>query len=201
VVNPAFIMLPLMVTEYFKGGPLHLGMLESAFGFGMIAGGLLMGVWGGFRKKIVTALVGVVAMGFAIMLIGFTPADAFFMAVISVGAAGVMNTIENASFFAIFQTKVEPHMQGRVFTAMQSAIIAVVPLSLLVIGPLVDRFGVSVFFVIAGICSMIFGGLSLFVPAILRIEENGHKEDETHDDDNEKGIELGSGVILTAIDD
>jgi DHA3 family macrolide efflux protein-like MFS transporter len=123
------------------------------------------------------------------------------MAVISLGVAGVMNAIENASFFAIFQAKIAPHMQGRVFTVAQSAIIAVVPLSLLVVGPLVDQLGVSVFFVIAGIGGIICGSVCLFIPAIMNIEENGYKVDEEYDGANEEKLELDAGMVLTSPDD
>jgi DHA3 family macrolide efflux protein-like MFS transporter len=49
-----------MVREYFGGNALHLSWVESAMGIGMIAGGTLLGVWGGFKSKILTSMVGLI---------------------------------------------------------------------------------------------------------------------------------------------
>lgn len=54
VLNPVSTLMPLLVTNHFKGTAWHLGALEAAIGIGIIAGGLLLGVWGGFKKRIVT---------------------------------------------------------------------------------------------------------------------------------------------------
>ena len=63
---PAFALLPLLVTEHFGGGALQLGALEAAAGAGMIVGGVLLSVWGGFKRRIYTSLLGVGAMGVGI---------------------------------------------------------------------------------------------------------------------------------------
>ncbi|RPI48802.1 MAG: MFS transporter, partial [Chloroflexi bacterium] len=56
VVNPGFALMPLLVTQHFGGGALELGWLESAWGVGMLAGALLLSVWGGFRRRVYTSL-------------------------------------------------------------------------------------------------------------------------------------------------
>ena len=63
VVNPAFSLMPLLVTDHFGGGALQLGWLQSAWGVGMLAGGLLLSVWGGFRRRIYTSLMGLIVAG------------------------------------------------------------------------------------------------------------------------------------------
>jgi DHA3 family macrolide efflux protein-like MFS transporter len=55
-LNPAFALLPILAVKYFGGGALEIGWLDAASGIGTVAGGLLLSVWGGFRKKIVTIL-------------------------------------------------------------------------------------------------------------------------------------------------
>ena len=54
--NPAFSLLPLLVTNYFGGKALHLGWLEAAVGIGVLLGGLVLSAWGGFRRRILTSL-------------------------------------------------------------------------------------------------------------------------------------------------
>ena len=53
-----------------------------------------------------------------------------------------MNPITNGPFFAVLQSSVRPDMQGRVLSLVQSGSVAMVPLSLLVAGPVADALGV-----------------------------------------------------------
>jgi DHA3 family macrolide efflux protein-like MFS transporter len=67
--NPIAALMPLLVTRHFGGGALQLGWLEASFSAGVIIGGIVLSVWGGFRRRIVTALCGLVGMGIGFMLI------------------------------------------------------------------------------------------------------------------------------------
>lgn len=60
---PSFSFLPLVVTRHFGGEALELGWINSANGFGFVAGGFILSVWGGFRRRTTTALVGPVGVG------------------------------------------------------------------------------------------------------------------------------------------
>ena len=51
VINPGFSLLPIVVTDHFRGGALELAYLQSAGGIGMIIGGLVLGVWGASRTR------------------------------------------------------------------------------------------------------------------------------------------------------
>ena len=59
---PTGALLPILVTKHFNRGALELGLINSAEGIGIIAGGILLSVWGGFKKKIVTSMIGVVSL-------------------------------------------------------------------------------------------------------------------------------------------
>jgi DHA3 family macrolide efflux protein-like MFS transporter len=65
-------------------------------------------------------------------------------------------------------------MQGRVMSLVSSSTSAMMPLSLLVAGPVADAVGVRAWYVFGGVVTVIVGLASLAVPAILAIEENGH---------------------------
>lgn len=62
-IIPAFSLLPLMVKDYFGGNAIQLGWVESAMGIGVFAGGVLLGAWGGFQRKILTSMLGLMGMG------------------------------------------------------------------------------------------------------------------------------------------
>ena len=67
---PAFSLLPLMVTDHFGGEALELAWINSAHGFGFIAGGLILGIWGGFKRRTFTAIVGLVGLGLGSLAFG-----------------------------------------------------------------------------------------------------------------------------------
>ncbi len=170
VLNPAFSLLPLLVTGHFNGDALQLGFLEAMFGLGLVAGGILLGVWGGFKRKIVTTLLGLIGMGMATLVVGFTPPTMFYVAVLGAFAIGYMNSFVNGPIFAIMQTTVAPEMQGRVFTLIGSLSGLMTPIGLMIAGPLADKFGVQSWFVVGGFVTMVMGVSGFFIPMIMNVE-------------------------------
>ena len=171
VVNPAFSLLPLLVKAHFGGGALELSWVESAWGIGMVAGGLLLSVWGGFQRRIYTSLTGVLGMGAAILGVGVLPAGALYVALGLFLLAGLMNPIANGPLMAILQSRVAPEMQGRVFSLLSSLVTAISPLSLAVAGPLADLIGIQPLYLIAGVSILGLGFLALLTPAVVHVEE------------------------------
>jgi len=172
VINPAFSLMPLLVTDHFKGGALQLGWLESGWGVGLVVGGLLLSAWGGFRRRVYTSLTGLVVQGVGIMLLGLAPANALWLAVAGMFLAGAMNALVNGPLFAVLQGSVAPEMQGRVFTVVMSMSAAAWPLSLAVAGPIADLVGVRPWYVVGGAVSVIMGLGAFFVPVIVNVEQN-----------------------------
>jgi DHA3 family macrolide efflux protein-like MFS transporter len=174
ITTPAFSLMPILVTKHFGAGALQLGWLESGWGIGVVIGGLILSAWGGFRRKVVTSLTGVVGIGIGMLIVGASPASTLVLAVAGMFLAGFMNPITNGPFFALLQSRVEADMQGRVLGLVQSASAAMMPLSLLVAGPIADAFGVRVWYLVGGAATVLAGLISFFVPAIMHVEDNGH---------------------------
>jgi DHA3 family macrolide efflux protein-like MFS transporter len=172
LLNPAGTLMPLLVTRHFNGGVWHLGAVESAWSVGMIAGGLLLGVWGGFKRKIVTSLTGLVALGLGALLIGLAPGWAFGLAIAGQVVLGMMNPLVNGPLFAILQDRIAPEMQGRVFTLVGSLAGLMAPLGLAIAGPVAERLGIQVWFWIGGICCILMGAGSFLIPAIMQLEDS-----------------------------
>jgi MFS transporter, DHA3 family, macrolide efflux protein len=173
VTTPAFSLMPILVTKHFGGGALQLGWLESGWGIGVVAGGLVLSAWGGFRRKVVTSLAGIVGAGIGMLVVGCSPAGALAVAVAGMFLSGFMNPIINGPFFALLQSNVDADMQGRVLGLVQSASAAMMPMSLLIAGPIADALGVRVWYLLGGSATLLIGVLSFFVPAIMHIEQNG----------------------------
>lgn len=171
-LTPAFSLLPLLVSEHFGGGAPQLSLLEAISGIGMVAGGLLLSVWGGFRRKIHTILMGILVLGLSFVAVGFTSPSQFPLALGLMGLVGLMIPLVDGPIFAILQSCVAPEMQGRVFTLMGSLLWMTSPLGLAVAGPLSDWIGLQVWYVTAGVLCGLMGLVNFFVPAAMHIEDN-----------------------------
>jgi DHA3 family macrolide efflux protein-like MFS transporter len=134
-------------------------------------GGLALGVWGGFRRRVYTSLLGLFLLGLGSLAVGLTPTSAFGIAVGAMFVLGFANPLTNGPVFAIIQSTVEPEMQGRVLTLLGSAAAAVTPLGLIIAGPIADAFGVRAWFIAGGILTLLMGLAAVFIPSLLHIED------------------------------
>lgn len=171
-VNPGFALMPILVRNYFGGGALELGWTESAWGFGMVAGGITLSVWGGFKRKINTSLMGLIGMGFGLLVLGFVPSALFWLALIALLIGGFFNSITNGPFFAILQDVVDPSIQGRVFTVISSVSGAAAPLGMLAAGPLADKWGVQLWFLLGGIVTLACAVVMRITPSVMHMEDH-----------------------------
>jgi DHA3 family macrolide efflux protein-like MFS transporter len=171
MIFPALSLQPLLVTEHFGGDALQLAWLQSAFGMGMLSGGITLSVWGGFRRRSLTGLLALALSGIGFAAVGVAPAGAFPMALGAMFFAWFMNPIANGSLIAVLQVIVPAEMQGRVFTLLQSAAGAMIPLGLIIAGPVAEARGVQIWFLVAGVAMAAMGIGALFVPAITRLDD------------------------------
>jgi DHA3 family macrolide efflux protein-like MFS transporter len=171
VASPAFTLLPLHVKTHFGRGVEDVAIMESAFGIGVVIGGVLLGVWGGFKRKMATVLMGLLGMGAFFLAIGVIPAGGFMVAVFMMGLSGLMNAMANGPLGALMQAKVPPEMQGRVFTVMNSLATGAMPLGMLMAGPLANALGTSAWFVIAGVTTLITGVIAYVMKEVYTLDD------------------------------
>jgi DHA3 family macrolide efflux protein-like MFS transporter len=146
--------------------------MESAWGVGTLVGGLTLSAWGGFRRRVITSLAGIVVLGACMALLGLIPASGFWLAVAVIFVVGFTGPMIDGPLFAVLQTVVAPEMQGRVFMLVISMAKAMSPLGLIVAGPLADRFGVRIWFLVGGVLTGLLGASALLIPAIMNIEQD-----------------------------
>lgn len=175
LLAPTSALTPLLVTKYFGKGALELGSLDSFFGVGMIVGGVTLGVWGGFKRKIVTSLSGIVLFSFAILAIAAAPADKFWIMLVAMFFIGFMMPMANGPIHALFQSVVAPDMQGRVLSLVSSVAQGMMPLGFLIAGPITDATSYQTWFWVAGILNLLIGLGGFLIPALINIEENHQK--------------------------
>ena len=168
---PAFSLLPLLVLQRLNGGAAQFGWLSSALGLGLIVGGVALGAWGGFRRRIVTTLAAMTALGVAVTAVGLTPAGSFLWALVSMSCVGVIVPLVNGPVFAILQATIAPDYQGRVFSLVASLAGGVAPLGLIVAAPVAEIVGVGFWYLAGGIACVAMGIAGFFAPALMRIED------------------------------
>jgi len=173
LLMPAFSLLPLLVSEHFGGTAAQLGFLESVLGVGMLLGGLILSLWGGFRRRIYTTLGGIVFLGFGLVVLGFVPGDLFALALICTFFIGLAVPFIDGPLMAILQATVAPEFQGRVFTLMGSLISLATPIGLILAGPLSDIVNIQFWYVLAGLAYVLIGATLFFVPDVIRMEDRG----------------------------
>lgn len=171
-LNPAYYLLPVLVSQHYHGGALQVSWMESASGVGVIVGGVLLTVWGGFKRKVVTAMSALVLGGAATLVQGLLPESALAIGIGLIFLIGFMQPLCDGSLFAVLQTVVDKDKQGRVFTLVTSAAALMTPIGLAVGGPLADAVGVQVLYVVAGIATLILPTAMLFIPAVLTLEDH-----------------------------
>lgn len=113
-----------------------LGIVLSIGGSGMLLGSMLMSAWGGPRRRINGVLGFQALTGFCFILAGLHPSAE----IVSVAAFFFFFSLPfiNGSSQAIWQNKIAPEVQGRVFAVRRMIAWSSVPLSYLVAGPLAE---------------------------------------------------------------
>lgn len=174
-IIPAFSLLPLLVKEYFGGNAMHLGWVESAMGIGMLLGGAILGIWGGFQRNIMTSMSGLAGMGIGTLILAIAPPSTIAFAIGGSLVVGLMTPMTMGPFYAMIQANVAPDMQARIFSLLSSVGSAMVPLGLLFAGPIADSAGIQVWFLFGGAACVVMALLGICIPSVRNIERQAEQ--------------------------
>ena len=188
------IAIPMILART-ANNPASLATVQSIAAFGGVAGGLLMSAWGGPKRKVrgvllgmsAESLLGPIVIGLAKAVPGWAAGSfmsQFFIPII------------NGSNQAIWQSKVPPAVQGRVFATRRMIAQISFPVAVLIAGPLADRVfepamssggwaatvfgplvgtgpgaGMSLMILLSGIIGVAIGLIGYMVPAVRDVEQ------------------------------
>ena len=173
---PINALFPLISMNHFGGTTWHVAMSESVFAAGMLLGGIVLGVWGGFQRKTTTVLLSIAVMGIALLIAGILPASGFIAFVVCCAIMGF-----SAPFYgvqtAIYQEMVRPEYLGRVFSLSLSTMSLAMPLGLIAAGCFADMTGVETWFAISGIFIAGIAVVGAVLPSIKELY-GGTKKDK-----------------------
>ncbi|MBN1922493.1 MAG: MFS transporter [Anaerolineae bacterium] len=114
-----------------------LGVVQSAAAIGAVIGGLLVGLWGGFKRRMTSIFIGEALTGlFVLVVFGLGRSLPVWMAAVLVGE--IFPVFTNGASQAIWQAKVAPDVQGRVFAARRMIAWSVTPITPILAGILAD---------------------------------------------------------------
>jgi DHA3 family macrolide efflux protein-like MFS transporter len=128
----------------------------------------LLGAWGGFKRRIITSLCGVIGIGIGCVMTGLVPADRFYILLTANFIIGFMQVFANGPLMAILQSTVAPDKQGRVFSLLGAGELGGMYLA----EHIADQFGIRFWFIFGGAVFILMTVIAFFVPAIMNIENN-----------------------------
>lgn len=166
---PISALYPLMSMGYFRGTPTHASIAEIAFAGGMLAGGILLSVWGGFKNRIFSIGLSVLVMGVSIAISGLLPTNAFFIFVICCTVMGLTSPFYGVQN-ALFQEQLPPEYLGRVFSLLGSVMSFAMPLGLLCSGIFAELIGVEKWFLLCGIGIIAIAVLVFVLPVLRNVD-------------------------------
>jgi hypothetical protein len=188
-----FTLVAPMVLSRSDNNSLMLGSVQTAGAIAGVVGGVIMSAWGGFKRRVHGVLAGwaISGVGAAVLgLAGGLPIWISGMVILS-----VIGALINTSNQSIWQAKVAPDVQGRVFSARRLIAWLAQPIAPIIAGTLADYLiepqmrtttslsqmfgglvgtgpgagmGLIIFF--SGLACVLVGLLGYFVPAIHNAE-------------------------------
>jgi hypothetical protein len=199
-----FTLLAPMILARSDQNSLIFGSIQTAGAVGGITGGIIMSAWGGFKRRVNGVILGWVLGGISFAFLGVVselPLWIVFMALSS-----IVFTLINTSNQALWQAKIAPDLQGRVFSARRLIAWVTQPIAPIIAGTLADFVmepamqsasgladifgpvfgtgpgaGMGLLVAFAGIGTMLAGIVGFFIPAIRNVEDilPDHDEVET----------------------
>lgn len=133
---PAAFLTPLQVARSFGDDIWRLTAIEIAFSTGMIVGGAVLASWGGFQNKIHTMTLSCLMVGACTFALGVVPN--FWVYLFFMWLTGVAMPFFNTPSMVLLQENVEEDFLGRVFGIFTMLSSSMMPLGMLVFGPVAD---------------------------------------------------------------
>ena len=155
---PAGFLSQLFVSRVYGETYWYLTAVELAGFIGMVAGGILMSIWGGFKSRVTTMSVGLIAFGSLAIGMGLSKQFALYLTLMII--YGVAITMVQTATTTLIQEKAEMSMQGRVFGLLGAMYSGFLPVGMAIFGPMADEISLQWIMIGSGIALI---ALSIFV--------------------------------------
>lgn len=166
LMAPAAFLTPLQVTRSFGDDVWRLTAIEITFSIGMMVGGGVIAAWGGYKNKIHTMTLASLWFGVCTIALGIVPV--FWIYLLVMGLTGIAMPIFNTPATVLLQEKVEENYLGRVFGVLGMISTSMMPIGMLIFGPIADVIDIEWLLIGTGILMFILGFFLLGSKALLR---------------------------------
>ena len=146
---PAALLTPLQVTRNFGPDVWRLAAMEITFSLGMTAGGLLIGIWGGFRNRVHTIALACALCGLLAAALGLAHNFRLYLGIMAL--LGLAFPLYNAPAVVLLQSTVAPAFMGRIISVFSMVAGATMPLGMLFFGPLADLVSIDALLIATGL--------------------------------------------------
>jgi DHA3 family macrolide efflux protein-like MFS transporter len=164
LIAPAAFLTPIMIERSFGPEIWRLSANEMAWTFGSLVGGIIISLWGGFPNRLATMALSAAGFGITFALLG--TARNFYLYLLIMLISGIFMPIFSTAETVLIQESAEESMLGRVFSIIQIIASTIMPLGMVVFGPLGDVVSIESILIGTGLC------LTLLAPFILRCRTN-----------------------------
>jgi DHA3 family macrolide efflux protein-like MFS transporter len=141
------------VVRNFGDDVWRLSAIEIAWSACMIVGGLVVGFWGGFRNKMYSMALSNLLSGAAGMALGLVGSFPVYVAM--VGVMGLVMPLFNTPMMTLTQTRIDAAYMGRVFGVFGMVWSLMMPVGMLVFGPLADVISIDYLMTGSGVVVML----------------------------------------------
>ena len=163
---PAGFLATLFVSRYYGDTYFHMTLVEVIGFLGMMAGGLLISTWGGFKCHTKTFLVGIASFGLLAILMGLV--DNFYAYLALMAVYGIALTMVQTASTTLLQENSIPEMSGRVFGLFGAAYSSFLPIGMVVFGLLADRVSMRLLMAVSG-------GLLILMAVVMFLDKSFYR--------------------------
>lgn len=153
LATPVCFLAPLQVARRFGSEVWRLTGVEVAFSIGMIIGGIIMTSSGGFKNRMHTITLSSFIIGIATVILGNIPIvlPIYWLYTILMAITGMCMALYNISVTTFLQEKIEVDFQGRVFGVLGMISSSVMPIGMLLFGPIADIISIEWLLIVTGL--------------------------------------------------
>lgn len=157
---PSGFLIGLLIERTFGKGYIYLSIIEMIGFLVMVLGGLIIGVFGGFKNRNKTFFLAILSYAIFSIILGLvTQAWQFF---IFMFFTNFSIPIIQASAMTMLQEHVAPQMLGRVLSLPIIIYTGFIPLGMMIFGPMADVISINNLIIVAGIILLFCFGYPLF---------------------------------------
>jgi DHA3 family macrolide efflux protein-like MFS transporter len=174
LLTPLSTLLPYYVKFDHLGEAPNLALVMAFFQGGILAGGLVMSVIKGFKKKMVAVALSLYIIFLGYALIALTPLMWFWFMAMGGTIMALCVPVANVTLQTIIQTVVPIKMQGRVSSVVMALASAATPLGMIFSGTIVEFIRTANLFLGCAIMGALIVTLSWLFTDVKHVENMGN---------------------------